>query len=150
VPAITHVRGASLMKSRPRPRWSAHAALLVALCLPLVASAGALALPVREHVAPKAGETVGQSTSPRGDTPFEHPGASRARELQPPATIEVVRPERTIVRESDATWPTVLAASALLIALAGAGYTLARIRSLQRGVGARSHRRQVSIHGGVQ
>jgi hypothetical protein len=33
-----------------------------------------------------------------GDTPADHPGMSRAPKYDPPATIQVVRPERTIVR----------------------------------------------------
>ena len=41
-------------------------------------------------------------------------------------TIEVVRPERTIVRDVDETLPLILSGSALLLALVGGGLTLVR------------------------
>jgi hypothetical protein len=69
-----------------------------------------------------------------GDTPADYPGASRAPDYQAPTTIEVVRPEPTIVRDADATLPVMLAGLALLIALASAGYSIARARALKRRV----------------
>ena len=45
---------------------------------------------------------------------------------RPPTTIEVIRPERTIVRNSNDAFPLVLSASALLLVLAGIGVTLVR------------------------
>jgi hypothetical protein len=74
-----------------------------------------------------------------GDTPSDHPGMSRAPKDDPPATIQVVRPERTIVRNANQALPTLLAGLALLVALGGAGFALVRTRSLQRGVVGRSH-----------
>jgi hypothetical protein len=74
-----------------------------------------------------------------GDTPSDHPGMSRAPKDDPPATIQVVRPERTIVRNANQALPTLLAGLALLVALGGAGFVLVRTRSLQRGVVGRSH-----------
>jgi hypothetical protein len=64
-----------------------------------------------------------------GDTPADFPGASRAPQYQPPATIEVVRPERTVIRDADDELPIVLASLAVLIALAGTGYAVVRTRA---------------------
>lgn len=50
----------------------------------------------------------------------------------PSAAIEVVRPERTIVRDADTSHATILGGLALAVALGGAGYALVRTRSLQR------------------
>ena len=74
-----------------------------------------------------------------GDTPIDYPGASRAPEYEPPTTITVNRPQRTIVRDVDDALPTILAGLALLVALGGAGFALIRTRSLQRTVIGRSH-----------
>jgi hypothetical protein len=60
-----------------------------------------------------------------GDTPVDHPGASRAATTVP-TTIEVVRPERTIVRDVDEALPIILSSTALLLVLAGIGFTLLR------------------------
>ena len=56
-----------------------------------------------------------------GDTPRDFPGASRAPEYNPPTTIAVVRPERTIVRDTDPALPIILGGLALLVALGTAG-----------------------------
>jgi hypothetical protein len=61
-----------------------------------------------------------------GDSPVDHPGASRAQPT--PTTIEVVRPERTIVRDVDQALPIALAGTALLLVLATLGITLVRTR----------------------
>ena len=53
-----------------------------------------------------------------GDMPAHHPGTGRAATAAPP-TIEIVRPERTIVREVDETLPLILSSTALLLVLAG-------------------------------
>jgi hypothetical protein len=81
-------------------------------------------------------ESTGTSTFPParfrgGDTPADHPGASRAPSATP-TTIEVVRPERTIVRDVDAALPLILSSTALLLVLAGLGITLIRTRMLPR------------------
>jgi hypothetical protein len=61
--------------------------------------------------APKIGDTpadFGQPIAPapkHGDTPADHPGASRAPQYDAPTTVEVVRPERTIVRDVDQVQP---------------------------------------------
>jgi hypothetical protein len=46
---------------------------------------------------------------------------SRAPKSTPPSTITVVRPERTIVRDTHPVVPVVLASLALLVALGTAG-----------------------------
>ena len=71
-----------------------------------------------------------------GDTPADHPGASRAATAAP-TTNEVVRPERTIVRDVDEALPVILSSTALLLVLAGLGITLVRFRMAPRA--GRSH-----------
>jgi hypothetical protein len=65
-----------------------------------------------------------------GDNPADHPGMSRAQPT--PTTIEVVRPERTIVRGVDQALPIALAGSALVLVLAMIGVTLVRTRLAPR------------------
>jgi hypothetical protein len=65
-----------------------------------------------------------------GDSPVDHPGASRAQPA--PTTVEVVRPERTIVRDVDEALPIALSATALLLVLAMFGMMLARTRLVPR------------------
>ena len=62
----------------------------------------------------------------QGDTPADYPGASRSLTYQAPRTIAVVRPERTIVRESDQLLSIVLACAAMVLALGGLGVAIAR------------------------
>ena len=66
-----------------------------------------------------------------GDNPVDHPGASRAPSATP-TTIEVVRPERTIVRDVDEALPLILSSTALLLVLAGFGIVLVRTRMVPR------------------
>ena len=66
-----------------------------------------------------------------GDMPVDHPGASRAAATVP-TTIEVIQPERTIVRDVDEALPLILSGSALLLVLAGLGITLLQNRVLLR------------------
>ena len=73
-----------------------------------------------------AGAAVAAPAS--GDTKFDAPGASRAPAYDPPATIQVVHPQRTIVRTVNDELPVILAGSALLVALGGAGFALFRTR----------------------
>ena len=61
-----------------------------------------------------------------GDNPADHPGMSRATDYQQPATIEVVRPERTIVRDVDEALPLILSSAALMLVIAGVGIMLVR------------------------
>ena len=66
-----------------------------------------------------------------GDTPVDHPGADRAP-VAGPTTIEVVRPERTIVRDVDEALPLILSSTALLLVLTGFGVILVRARMVPR------------------
>jgi len=66
-----------------------------------------------------------------GDTPADFPGASGAPDV-PLTTIEVVRPERTIVRDVDEALPIALSGAALLIVLMGAAFLLVRVRLQHR------------------
>jgi hypothetical protein len=67
-----------------------------------------------------------------GDNPADHPGMSGAPQYDGPTTIEVVQPERTIVRDVDEALPIALAGSALLLVLATRGITLVRARLVPR------------------
>jgi hypothetical protein len=59
-----------------------------------------------------------------GDSPVDHPGATRAPAA--PTTIEIVRPERTIVRDVDDALPLILSGTAILLVLSGFGLMLVR------------------------
>jgi hypothetical protein len=130
------------MKSRRRTIRRLRAATLgLAACAALAAPAAAE--PGADYPRPssvKIGDTPADFARPvapapkTGDTPADHPGASRAPDYQAPTTINVVRPERTIVRDADQTLPLILAGLALLVALASAGYSIARARTLRRRV----------------
>jgi hypothetical protein len=66
-----------------------------------------------------------------GDTPADHPGASRAL-IATPTTIEVVRLERTIVHDVDEALPLILTGTTLLLVIASLGITLVRTRIVPR------------------
>jgi hypothetical protein len=112
----------------------------------LLAPAGAVAKPPQDVPAPapgaqaKVGDTpadfpTGARSSEQraqariGDTPADFPGASRAPQYQPPVTVEVVRPERTVIRDTDEELPIVLASLAVLIAIGGTALALVRTRA---------------------
>jgi hypothetical protein len=132
--AADHQRSAARSREiasiHPRHHRRAVVAALVATC-GLATGADAVAQPadsVTEQVAKPA------LAARAGDTPADFPNASRAPEYAGPSTIAVVRPERTIVHDSDEVLPIVLAGVALLIALGSAGYTVNRSRGrLQSG-----------------
>jgi hypothetical protein len=67
-----------------------------------------------------------------GDDIRSHPGMPGMPKYDPPTTIEVVRPERTIVRDVDQALPLVLSSAALLLVLTSLGVTLVRARMLPR------------------
>ena len=145
------------MKTRRRThRRRILAAVLAALVVPVVPAA-ALAVPadtqyprpVAETGGPtpsdfttpaaKVGDTPAESGQPVapapkvGDTKSDSPGASRAPQYDVPRTIQVVRRERTIVRDTDPVLPIALSGAALLLALGLAGTALIRVRSLRLG-----------------
>ena len=79
----------------------------------------------------KSDLAAGAVTAPKsGDTKVDAPGASRAPVYDPPATIQVVRPERTVVRDVNEELPVILASLALIIAVGGAGTALVRTRRM--------------------
>jgi len=129
------------MKSHHRRRHRRVAALALAACAALAASAGPV--PADDHRQPasaKIGDTPADFAHPvasapkSGDTPVDHPGASRAPRYTAPTTIQVVRPERTIVRNVDEVLPVVMSTAALLLAVGGAVFLLvARIRRRRLG-----------------
>jgi hypothetical protein len=67
-----------------------------------------------------------------GDDILSHPGMPGFPEYDPPTRIEVVRPERTIVRDVDEALPLILSSTALLLGLTGVGITLVRARTVPR------------------
>jgi hypothetical protein len=117
------------MKSHRRRRV---AALVLAGSCALAAPAGAVPADVHQQpVSAKIGDTpadyYAQPVAPApkiGDTPVDDPGASRARQNTAPATIQVVRPERTVVRDVNEVLPVVLSSAALLVALGGCAFLL--------------------------
>jgi hypothetical protein len=64
-----------------------------------------------------------------GDSPVDHPGAARSTVVTP-TTIEIVRPERTIVRDVDELLPLLLSSTALLLVLAAFAVPFVRGRAL--------------------
>jgi hypothetical protein len=90
--------------------------------------------PTPSDFAPAGGDTKSDlgtavvATPTTGDTKFDAPGATRAPVYDPPATIQVVQPERTIVRDVNEELPVILAGLALLVALSAGGFALLRTR----------------------
>jgi hypothetical protein len=64
-------------------------------------------------------------------TPARQPGAIRAATAEP-TTIEIVRPERTIVRDVTEPLPLILSSIALLLGLVGVAVALVRTRIAPR------------------
>jgi hypothetical protein len=67
-----------------------------------------------------------------GDDIRSHPGMPGMPKYDPPTRIEVVRPERTIVRDVDQALPLILSSTALLLVLTSLGVTLVRARMVPR------------------
>jgi hypothetical protein len=127
------------------------AAIAAAICIAIPATAqadsDAAQLPGARSAASAPGHLLGKHPSARqadatstfpsadfrgGDNPADHPGMSRAPQYDGPTTIEVVQPERTIVRDVDEALPIALAGTALLLVLATLGITLVRMRLVPR------------------
>jgi hypothetical protein len=137
------------MSSHRRHRRHIRRVALVLGCCALIAPSSAFAQKIGDTPAdfakpvtpaPKIGDTPADFApvalaAPRGDTPVDFPGASRAPQYQPPATIQVVHPERTVVRDVDQVLPLVLSGAALLLALFGVGVVMTRTRGTRRLVG---------------
>ena len=103
-----------------------------------IAVAGSLATPAAVHadVLPESFSSDAAQSGYEGTLPSPSRGdaaqidadeANRAL-----TTIEVVRPERTIVREADADLPLIMSGAALLLVLAGGGILVARSGSAPR------------------
>jgi hypothetical protein len=111
------------------------AAIAAAVCMAIAASAhadsDAAQLPGARTAAP-APSTFPSADFRGGDNPADHPGMSRAPQYSGPTTIEVVRPERTIVRDVDEALPIVLSGAALLLVLAALAGMLVRGRLVPR------------------
>jgi hypothetical protein len=118
------------MKIRRRRRARRVAALALAACAALAAPAGAVPSENQQPASARIGDTPADFARPvapaprSGDTPVDHPGASRAPGYTAPTTIQVVRPERTIVRDVDEALPVVLSSAALLVAIGGCAFLL--------------------------
>jgi hypothetical protein len=141
------------MSSPRRHRRQIRRVALALTCCALLAPSSAFAQKIGDTPAdfakpvtpaPKIGDTPADFAAPvalapaRGDTPADYPGASRAPQYQPPATIQVVRPERTVVRDVNQVLPLVLSGTALLLALFGVGVAITRTGTPRRLVG-RAH-----------
>jgi len=136
------------MKSSTR---RALAAIIAASCLTIPATASAMPYSppttsrsdaaqsgddgkTNSSIQPQTGSKP-ESTFPAadfrgGDSPIDHPGASRAQPA--PTTVEVIQPLRTIVRNVDQALPIALSSAALLLVLALLGVTLAGTRLVPR------------------
>ena len=77
--------------------------------------------PVSQTSGPTTSDSA-QLAPKAGDTKVDSPGASRAPQYDQPRTIQVVRPERTIVRDTDTVLPIALSGAALLVALGLGGH----------------------------
>ena len=113
------------MKFHRRRRTRRLAALTLAACAALAAPAGAVPGAHQGPASTRIGDTPADfvrpvaPAPPTGDTPIDNPGASRAPQYTAPTTVQVVRPERTIVRDVDEVVPVVLSSAALLVAIGG-------------------------------
>jgi hypothetical protein len=120
----------------------AVAAIVAASCLAIPASASAQTLPPTFHsdAAQSGGDhttttSAAKSTFRSAQTlpPTFRSDAAQSGYPQPePTTVQVVRPERTIVRDVDEVLPIVLSGTALLAVLALFGFTLVRTRVVPR------------------
>jgi hypothetical protein len=124
------------MRTRRRSHRRRIAATVVAALIIAVAGpAAALAVPDDlQYLRPVTETTPLDSVRPTpivSDTKVDSPGASHAPQYDEPNTIQVVRRERTIVRDADPVLPIALAGAALLVALGLAGIELVRARSLR-------------------
>ena len=129
-------------RKRPLRRIAKTIAIALAGCsiaLPAAASADRSCDLKTRSVRPQTGSCVPvpSDTEPAagfrgGDHPAHHRGMSRAPQHDTPPSIELIRPERTIVRDVDKALPLILSGTALLLVLAGIGFTLIRTRMVPR------------------
>jgi hypothetical protein len=112
------------------------AALIATACLAPATPASADPLP-STHKSDAA--QAGYAGSPADPLPSTHKSdaaqggyAGTPVDAAAPTTIEVVRPERTIVRDVDEPLPLILSSTALLLAFAGIGVVMIRTRMAPR------------------
>jgi hypothetical protein len=121
------------------------AAIAAASCIAVSAPASAYSMPSTHHSdAAQSGDTYSLPSTYRTDAAqsggaYSLPSTYKSDAAQSggaptdaPATIEVVRPERTIVRDVDEALPLILSGSALLLVFAGLGFMLIRTGSVPR------------------
>jgi hypothetical protein len=116
-------------------RATAIALTACSIALPAAASADQSCDLKTHSVQPPTGSCVpvpDDTESVAGFRGGDHPGMSRAPQYDAPTTIEVVRPDRTIVRDDVEALPLILSGTALLLVLAGVGFTLVRTRMVPR------------------
>ena len=118
-------------KSTRRTAAAIAAAICIAIPATAQADSDAAQLPGARTEAP-ATPTFPPAGYRGGDNPADHPGMSRAPQYDSPTTIEVVRPERTIVRDVDEALPLILSGTALALVLASLGFGLVRTRIVPR------------------
>jgi hypothetical protein len=89
-----------------------------------VVASPATAIPVDANAARSA--ALQEALIPKqGDTPVDHPGASRSPATAAASTAAAVGRQRTVVREGEQTLPIALAAVALALSIGGLGVALA-------------------------
>ena len=115
----------------------ALAAIVAAACLAIPAAASAMPYSppsTTRSDAAQSGDAGNRAPHDPivGDDIMSHPGMPEFPDYDPPTTIEVVRPERTIVRDVDQALPLILSSTALLLVLTGLGVTLVRARMVPR------------------
>jgi hypothetical protein len=119
------------MRFRSRSIRRVRAPLLALALAATIAPASAVAVGDTPPYFPTvSGHASATPTPVVGDTPADYPGMPGAPKYEGPSTVEVVRPERTIVRDADEVLPIAVAALALLVALGGTAYVVVRTRSI--------------------
>lgn len=113
-------------------RQSRRIVALAAVCTALSAGAAGPAT-AADGYPPKIGDTPAEFGKPAqvhapkiGDTP-----ADFGKPVATPSLVEIVRPERTIVRDTDPALPIVMSAVALLLALGLVAQTAMQGRGLR-------------------
>ena len=93
------------------------------ITLPVAASADSPPATRSSHAAPSSADAKTYSIQPQTGSKVPVPDDE-------PTIIEVVRPERTIVRDVDEALPLVVSGTALVLVLVSSGLTLIRTRTV--------------------
>jgi hypothetical protein len=118
------------------PTSLSRRALVVAVSAACLLPQAAAAIPTHDSVADHPGVKIAATTPAdpqlvNGDKPSEYAAVTGKPRSVAAAPIEIVRPERTIIRDRVPSAPVVLAGLALVVALIGAVDLRARRRTLQ-------------------